>query len=234
MKKSKSKQSFSLYYILIAAFFVFAGGWFMYRQIVKPVGINKIAIANPNGCYWKTPTVCKKEPCEPYLYCPSPSPVSGGVTTTCMQAQGTCQDSAGTCVEYTNSCEKTKLCGANLKQCAKPVLPPPTTVVAPPGCEVYYPPCAPPPSCAPGVPCAIPSCDPIIKCPSPSPSASPSPTPVTKILFFEATDPCGLDSFASISYDCTGKGMKSFTNGACTKVVDAMKAIQPICTGASK
>ena len=208
MKKTNRQKSKLTIWIGSIFAIMFVGLYFLYRTQAKPADINKIAIANPNGCYFRQ-VQCVNEPCEPVLYCPPPKPS----TEFCSPIAGKCLTPGKICVTYADSCERATKCDQPVVSCGDTVKPSPSagsSCICPPGAA-----CKLPPSCN-------------------TPTPVPTPAPTTGVLYFVAKEPCGLNSFSNIVYDCTGLGSKSYSNGACTNIIQAMKAIQSLCAGGRK
>lgn len=210
MKRNKKNQSTRITWIGGIITMLCVGLYFLYSTYAKPADINKIAIDNPNGCYFRQ-VQCVKEPCEPVLYCPPPKPS----TEFCALVAGKCTSKSGACVTYADGCERATKCKqpVDTESCGDTVKPEPSvgsSCICPPGAA-----CKLPPSCN-------------------TPTPVPTPPPTTGVLYFVAKEPCGLNSFKNIVYDCTGAGSKSYSNGACTNIIQAMKAIQSLCAGGRK
>ncbi len=126
---------------------------------------------------------------------------------------GKCISKTGACVTYADGCERATKCQQPVVSCGDTVKPEPSvgsSCICPPGAA-----CKLPPSCN-------------------TPTPEPTPPPTSGTLYFVAKEPCGLNSFNNIVYDCTGTGSKSYSNGACTNIIQAMKAIQSLCAGGRK
>ncbi len=209
MQKTKSiNKSFFGNKIFITVF-IFAVmivfGWNIYQNSTSSVAINKISTNSTPGCYYSQ-VQCVKEPCEPVLVCPAPT----SSPRMCTMEAGKCVSKNNQCLSYTNGCEKADKCSQPLTRCTMD-----DEDVSLSSSDPCY--------CPPGARCKMSAL-----CNSPEPKPLPSNN-ASKILNFSASSPCGPNKFSNIQYDCTGEGFKSYTNGSCTNILLAMKAIQSVC-----
>lgn len=80
--------------------------------------------------------------------------------------------------------------------------------------------------------------DPVLICPTPTPTPTPTPptkptptsTPITRPLFFNAKNPCGVSSYSTITYSCESNGSPTdLTRGGCIDIMEAMNTVQIKC-----
>ncbi len=252
-KKSQSqKMSGTLKRILfpLVALVVVSLSWLVYRSILKPTGINEVALMtkiDSSGCYYKQ-VQCVKAPCEPVLVCPTTTESTN--SQICTQVAGSCMGKEEKCVSYSNGCEQARLCNPNISSdlCSapkKPLINPAADIPA--DCKSWYDGCntcmvvngkitgCTMMACVTGGSATNPPKCLSYKSVSPTPSPSLIPTPIVStvpkssfLANFYASSPCGEAHFSSYQYTCSN-GQKFSENSLCVSLISAMESARTKC-----